>query len=248
MADDKKTERKNLTITHVEEIKKVGDKQIPKLPFKAKDGDMELAYFTFRSSLFEAIKVGQTINADVETSSRVWDGQAYTDRKVVQIYVDGQPIGGKGQQGYRGKSPEELEQQARLMILAYAKDLAVAKIIPLESILPQADMFFQWLKGAAPKVATRAEPKAENKAPETNLEAEIFGETEPKSSAPGKIQNVTEFKGLLSKHKIGTREAWEILSIGSFMELVDLDEAWKRIKEAKKIATVSWHTALSGVI
>ena len=49
------------------------------------------------------------------------------------------------------------------------------------------------------------------------------------------IQNITEFKGLLSKHKVGTREAYEILSINSFMELVDLDEAWEKIKEAKNI-------------
>ena len=81
-------DRKTLTITQVDEIKKVGDKQIPKLSFKAKDGDKELTYFTFKSSLFEAIKEGQTISADVEIKTREWEGQEYTDRRVVQIYVD----------------------------------------------------------------------------------------------------------------------------------------------------------------
>jgi len=234
MADEKKTERKNLTITHVEEIKKVGEKQIPKLPFKAKDGDTELVYFTFRSSLFDAIKVGQTINADVETSTRVWDGQTYTDRRVVQVYIDGQPIGGKGQQGYRGRSPEELEQTARTMSLSYAKDLAVADKIPVGEITKQADVFYAWVK------------KTEVKVPESKVEKETidFSEEKPPetrattvkgSGTVTKVQNVAELKGLMAKHKVGTREAYEILSIGSFMELIDLDEAWAKIKEAKNI-------------
>jgi len=58
--------------------------------------------------------------------------------------------------------------------------------------------------------------------------------TEPQTSG-AKVQNITEFKGLLAKHKVGTREAYEILSIGSFMELVDLDDAWSQIKKAKGI-------------
>jgi hypothetical protein len=37
------------------------------------------------------------------------------------------------------------------------------------------------------------------------------------------------------KHKIATHEAYETLSIKSFMELTDLDEAWDKIKKAKKI-------------
>jgi hypothetical protein len=77
--------------------------------------------------------------------------------------------------------------------------------------------------------------QTESKAPETKLETGILDSSEGKVSAPGKIQNVTEFKGLLSKHKVETREAYEILSIKSFMELVDLDKAWADIKAAKKI-------------
>jgi len=67
------------------------------------------------------------------------------------------------------------------------------------------------------------------------------GETEPSVQGPSQpvqqsnIQNITEFKGLLTKHKVATREAYEILSINSFMELVDLDEAWGKVKEARNI-------------
>jgi len=50
-----------------------------------------------------------------------------------------------------------------------------------------------------------------------------------------KVQNITELKGLMAKHKIGTHEVYEILSIKGFLELTDLDEAWAKIKEAKGI-------------
>ena len=207
-------ERKNLTITQVNEIQKVGDKQVPKLSFRAREGDSELAaiYFTFKTSLFELIKEGQTINADIETEIR----GDYTNRKVVQIYVDGQPVSSKGTQ-YRGKSPEELEQQARLMILAYAKDLAVANKIPLEDIPKIADRFYTWLKITDKIIPPPIQPKS------------IIEET----SSGNKIQNIAELKKLLMKHKIPTVEAYEILSIGSFTELVDLDEAWTQIKQAR---------------
>ena len=164
-------ERKTLTITQANEIQKVGEKQIPKLSFKAKDGDKELTYFTFKSSLFELIKEGQTINAEVETEQR---GE-YTNRKVVQVYVDGQPLGGQKSQ-YRGKSPEELEQTARLMILAYAKDLAVAQVIPLDGIIKQADTFYSWLKGNGAKAKPKEKPKGESKEESTDGDFENPGE------------------------------------------------------------------------
>ena len=218
------SERKTLSITQVEEIKKVGDKQIPKLSFRAKDGDKELTYFTFKSSLFDLIKEGQTINADVETSTREWEDQTYTDRRIVQIYVDGQPVNVKT--GYRGKSPEELDQTARTMSLSYAKDLAVANLISLEEIIKWADSFYDWVK-----------KNGNIKAPEPKPRVKESVSSEAKTVAPtgNKVQNITEFKGLMSKHKVGTHEAYEILSVKSFMELVDLDEAWVKIKEAKGI-------------
>ena len=222
-------ERKNLIVTEVKPIQRVGDKQIPKLSFKAKDGDKEFQYFTFRTSLFEAIKKGQTINADVEVSTKEWEGQEYIDRRVVQIYVDGQPIGSQ-KQGYRGKSPEELELSARAYALSYAKDLCVGKIIQLVEIIPVADSYYSWLKGNKDKPASPAK---------TIKPSELLDESEeskPISTPTGmKVQNIAELKKLLMKHKIPTTEAYEILSIQSFQDLVDLDEAWAKIKEAKRI-------------
>jgi len=229
-------ERKNLTIAEVKSVEKVGKNQTPKLSFKARDGDKEQWYFSFRTSLFEAIKEGQTINADVETSSREYNENTYTDRKVVQIYVDGQPLGGQKSQ-YRGKSPEELELSAKSYALSYAKDLAVAQLIPLKDITKQADTFYQWLRGNGNKPASSVE-KREATAEEQEFENLDKPEIpEPTGQAPTgkKVQNVAELKSLLMKHKVGTREVYEILSINSLMELTDLDEAWAKVKEAKGI-------------
>jgi len=240
------SERKNLTIIQVKEIQKVGDKQLPKLSFTAKDGDKELSYFTFRPTLFDLIKEGQTISADVETEVK---GE-YTNRKVVQIYVDGQPVAVKRGEGYRGKSPEELEQSAKLMVLAYAKDLAVADKIKVVEIINQADVFYNWVKKNELTKAPETKLKTETlvpaqakisapseEAPETNQELvdkawEKMGKESPSGKA---IPNITDFKRLLMSHKIATHEAYRILSIKGFDELKDLDEAWSQIKKAKGI-------------
>jgi len=159
----------------------------------------------------------------------------YTNRKIVQIYVDGQPVVSKGGGRTYGKSPEELEQTARLMILAYAKDLAVAKIIHLDDITFIADNFYTWLKGGDNPVT----PTKQTKAPTEEQEFENLGkpETEKQGLSPTgkKVQNIAELKSLLMKHKIGTAEAYEILSISAFTELTNLDEAWAKVKEAKGI-------------
>ena len=210
------SERKTLTVTELKPVEKVGQKQIPKLSFRAKDGETEHWYQTFRSSLFDAIKEGETITADVEISTREYQGQEYTDRKVTQIYRDGQPVGGKQ---FRGKSPEELELSAKSYVLSYAKDLAVADKIAVGDILPQADIFYSWIKGN--QVTTNKTPE-----PEANTETVPSGR---------RIQNIAELKRLLMKHKIPTGEACEILSIKAFTDLLDLDEAWETIKKARNI-------------
>ncbi|MCJ7459305.1 MAG: hypothetical protein MUP17_09960 [candidate division Zixibacteria bacterium] len=241
-------ERKNLTITQVKEIEKVGDKQIPKLSFTIKGQEEKHSYFTFRPSLFEAIKQGQTISVDIETEIR---GE-YTNHKIVQIYIDGQPMGGK-KEGYRGKSPEELEQSLRSQCCSYAKDLAVADKIKVVGIINQADVFYNWVKKSEPKAPeTKLKPetqapseaktpapeeKAKVETPETNAELvakawEKIGKESPSGKA---IPNITDFKKLLMNHKIPTHEAKEILSIKDYDELTDLDEAWEKIKKAKGI-------------
>jgi hypothetical protein len=177
------SERKNLTITEVGQItsgdRKDGKGKWQSLPFKAKDGDKELSYSTFRTSLFDAIKQGATIQAEVEVKQ---EGD-WINRRVVQIYVEGQPIGVKGQ--YRGKSPEELTLSTRAYALSYSKDLVVSGAVKLEKVIEQADVFYTWLTNSKPK------------APPDNLESELFGGSEVQTKAPDlkslKFKNAGEF-------------------------------------------------------
>lgn len=49
------------------------------------------------------------------------------------------------------------------------------------------------------------------------------------------IQNLAELKSLLTRHKIGTKEAVSILGISELCQIVDLDEAWQKIKAIRGI-------------
>jgi hypothetical protein len=84
----------------------------------------------------------------------------------------------------------------------------------------------------------KVEPVEQTMAPEPKAEKETIDFSEekpPETKTITKVQNVAELKGLMAKHKIGTRDVLEILAIKSFMEIVDPDEAWTQIKGAKKI-------------
>ena len=81
-----------------------------KLRFKAKDGEQEYLYDCIRNTLFESIKPGETIDADVSKRSQTGnDGEVHTYRSVAQIYKDGQPVGGQNKkgQGYSRNTPED---------------------------------------------------------------------------------------------------------------------------------------------
>jgi len=146
MTTEPKPERKKLSVTEVKEVQKVGDKKIPKLVFKAKDGEHELQFFIIaRESLFEHVKVGATIDADVLTTRRESDDpeRPWIDRKVTSIYVEGQAVGGGSKSGWRPAedSPEKrasIEAQSavqavvQLRIADKLTDLAPAYIAALE--------------------------------------------------------------------------------------------------------------------
>lgn len=166
---EKKIERKILTITQLKEVERVGERQIEKLSFKAKaEADKELWYFTFRTSLFDVIKEGATINADVEISSREYEGNTYTDRRVVQIYVDGQPLGAKGRgSSWGGKSPQEIASIESQVAAKLIIELRIAGIIEDEH-----DLYKQVLGWCSGKLKSAAETKPIKPSPQ---EARLAG-------------------------------------------------------------------------
>ncbi len=120
-----------LKVTEVSEPKEFGNKGSKKLVFKAKNPEgKELSYLTYRTTLFESIKVGAEIDAEVEIKTREYEGNTYTDRQVSQIFVDGQPLGGQKKQ-WQGRT-DNPEQRQSIEMQTAAKiggELLVAKII-----------------------------------------------------------------------------------------------------------------------
>lgn len=190
---EKTTVRMKLFITTVNDVIKVGERQVDKLSFKAKESEdgKELTYFSFRSSLFEAIKPKAIIEADVEMSSHEYEGTEYIDRRVVQIYEDGQPLGGKKQGyqgGYRGKSPEELEYSLRSQCLSYCKDLCLGEKIGVKEIIGYASQFYAWAKAYTPDAKPTTNPDGTAKVPETKKsKPETTKEPAEKQDTPARV-------------------------------------------------------------
>jgi len=196
MADKGTDSRLKLTITEVKERQPVGDKGAVKLAFMATEGDGKaLPYFTFSSRLFETIEQGKgkELDCNVNISKRIWerDGEPmeFTDRKVTQIYIDGQPIGGKKWGGGYQDSPEKIasiENQKRADIIA---QLWIAD--KFNEKTPEVIKMRKWLMGdtvppakATPKTEAKSAPKGKWTAPAKEPDPEdIFPEEEsPKAN------------------------------------------------------------------
>ncbi len=174
-----------LTITSLGEVKKIGDKGAEKFSFKAKGADgKELWYFSFRASLFEALRANTNIEVDLETTTREVDGNTYTDRKVTQIYVDGKPVAEDKQGSFgggrpwqpQGKSPEErrsIERQKSLD-LACQRSLTTSTT---KQVLALADEFFDWIHGKDATVAPlpKVPPSAPDAKPSVPIPPAVSG-------------------------------------------------------------------------
>jgi hypothetical protein len=125
--------RTKLTVIEAKEPQSVGTKGAQKLSFWAKqDGDSrQYVFFTFRRSLFPHIKPGE-LDAEVEVKENTYQGETYIDRKVTELYIDGQPISNK--QFFAGRfGSSDAQVAARI-----AADLLIQKIISHDHELSKA--------------------------------------------------------------------------------------------------------------
>lgn len=105
--------KQKLTITSPVEAKKT-KKDKPFYTFNAKGDDGgELSYSTFSQTIGAALVQGVTYEVEFEISTREYDGNTYTDRRVNQVWVDGKPIREEKKQYNRGKSPEDIASMER---------------------------------------------------------------------------------------------------------------------------------------
>ena len=198
--------RQKLTISHVGEPQAVGDKGAQKVTLKAKGEDgKELQYYTFSKSLVPFLKIGETVEALVTVSQREVGDAIYTDRKITEIYIDGQPVSSKGQGGKPGFQPyqqrigdpaERASIEAQVAVKAVT-ELLVAKVVDLNH--PWAKAAVEW---AIARLGGGKSPQDDGskKAPEMStleLEKVLF------PPAPTPQPNITT-----EPHEEGRRHPW----------------------------------------
>jgi hypothetical protein len=141
-------ERKKITVTTVGEVRTWGDKKLPIVKFKAKDGEKEYSYEIFGSQdLINAVKPGP-LECDVETSTREKDGDTFTDRKIKQIYIGGEPIARKGPAGGGkswGDSPEKIASIENMACMKGVFDLRIGGALNDNS--PEYKAALAWANG-----------------------------------------------------------------------------------------------------
>ena len=152
MTENAKSERVKLTITKVDEPKEIGTKGAQKLGFKAANPDgKELTYFTFAKRLFDHIKPDIDIDVDVETSEREYNDNVYTDRKVIELYENGQAVGKSARPygGGRAESPEQRTSIERQVSVKCAAELApVFGNKTIGEVLANAAKIHQFISGS----------------------------------------------------------------------------------------------------
>ncbi len=194
MAD---TERKSLKITEIEQpvIKDRKDNKgkYQLLKFKAKDGDTEHSYTTIKAELFDLIKPDAILDCEVKTEVR----DEWTNRSVLQIYKDGQPVAGEKKQWRGGGGDYSPEQRASIESQVAAKivaELWIAKAI--DEVNPLVVTLKDWLfeklgvKPIAPEKVAPAPVKPPESPPEASVAPSSSGRTagfEPakSGSSPG---------------------------------------------------------------
>lgn len=196
---DKGTDKRmTLAVTEVKERQPIGEKGAVKLNFKAKgeDGDKEFWYFTFSQRLFETIEQGKgrELECDVNISTREWDGNTYIDRKVTQIYIEGQPVGGRRPGGYQ-ESPETRASIERMSKMGRSTELWIAGKFDGNS--PEVKKLRGWImEDDAPVVAPKVEtPKAEKAKPQASKAAP---KAESDNGTAKLLSRVSEVKGFKS--------------------------------------------------
>ena len=136
------------------------------LDFNAKiEGENAIVkYSVSASGLFDFIKSDAIIECDVQVTIPEGkdgkplvdnEGNPYHNRKITQIFQEGQPVKGQGKQW--GKSPEtvamEIDSKFRDTALMQACEfMNDVPDITAEHVLSTADKFYAWLKGGKARI------------------------------------------------------------------------------------------------
>jgi len=232
--------RKKLLVISVDEIKSVGDKGAKKLPFKASDeSGQHYLYFTFKTDLFETIQksVDASIDCEIETSQREYDGNIYTDRKVTQIFVGGEPVAQKKSfGGYRGRSPEEVASIETQCAMKMVCELTISGKINTES--PLYGRLLHWLNiKTAGFDLTPAQP-----VPATSQPTQPKAQAQPQQAEEKHLPTRRMFGTLQqfltaasSELHLTTTKICFALKINNVSEIKDFEDAWMILTGKKTV-------------
>lgn len=211
------TGRMPITVTKVEEVREVGDKHAKLLEFKGTVSDgSEITFETFKTNIFERIKVGAKLDAEVETTER---GQ-YIHRRVNQLFENGQAVG--GQRGGGGNWQPRPDNSASIESQAAAKiagELVIADKCP-ENV---KDALFAWLKARlVTEQPKQADKPAESK-PATSDKAK-----------PRHFKDAEDFKtaALAELQLTAAAISKEYPEVAQTIKAGNLDKAWIQLVEA----------------
>lgn len=220
--------RKKLIITKEPEAKQITGKDNQPLNFvefmaKVEGEDSVVKYSSWTKTLSDLIKLNK-LNAVIDCYVVVTDqkqadldGNPYKNRKITQIYQDGEPVKTEQQGKAWGKSPEtvamELDSKARNTALMQACAM-IAFDMPskpgeaIQDTLSTADRFYAWLKGekTTPHKGIVQPAKPEAVLPVVATTNAMVAEIQTKSSMPANITTGAQLAAFAGKHGIDTTE------------------------------------------
>lgn len=195
--NEAKTERKKVKVVEIGERKPFGDRGASKLDFKvlvAGEGDKPLTFQALNNSFDEHIKKDAVFELEWETKVReTADGSTFTNRKVIQIYIDGQPV--KGKEQYRGysrgdDSPEKRASIESQMAANIVKDLIISEFFTTDD--EEVKDLRKWLRA---KLNHGRPDKVEQKPPKIE-KAEVVSSQPIKEEKPEPITASEDFDNL----------------------------------------------------
>jgi len=231
-------ERKTIKIISVGSWRPAGKSEV--LTFNSED---RVPYEVWSKELAEYIKVGATIEADVDFSQKQdASGNVYLHNKIVQIYIDGSPIKSKFKGGFTPDSPEKInsiESQKRADLIC---QLWIAGKIGPDNIL--VSRVLTWLEklGITPApVATKSTAKP--------LAADTAGTGKVESVPPpgtGTFSNAGEFLTACSKPPLKLNKTQVLAALKQAgikapdtLEGVNFADAYQLMLEAQREAQKS---------
>lgn len=151
-------ERVKLTISEVSLEEHFGDSG-KKVQFKAKQRDKieELQYVTYRWNLFEYLVKGKEIDVDLETVTRVAGDNTYTDRKVMVLYENGQPVGQQQKKAWSGGGSRTSDASIEGQVAAKC----ITELLAHDKEVPAVALsgFWKWIEQRfSPPVTASVEP------------------------------------------------------------------------------------------